>query len=74
MFCDEAFEGEETQEEAGSPSSQFTKNGVFKASVAKPFINVTVKEMFNKPCIFKTKPASGSRFAQQVEGDDQLRS
>ena len=31
-------------------------------------------QTFNKPCIFKTKPASGSRFAQQVEGDDQLRS
>ena len=25
-------------------------------------------------CIFKTKPASSSRLAQQVEGDDQLRS
>jgi len=52
MFFDD-FEGEEAQEEASSPSSQFTKKGVFKATV--------------------TKPASSSRFAHEVEGDDQLR-
>ena len=47
------FEGEEAQTEASSPSSQFTKKGVFKATV--------------------TKPASSSRFAHEVEGDDELR-
>ena len=68
-----AVEGEETQEEAGSPSSQFTKKGVFKATVAKPFINVTMKEMINEAMHIQDQ-ASCSRFAQQVEGDDQLRS
>ena len=51
MFCDDAFESK-TQEEAGSPSSQvhFTKKEpcVFKATVAKPFIIVTMKEMINE--------------------------